>query len=207
MSTLPISVERARSLYANKGGAHDFDHVLRVFRLAERIGKEENADWRVLGTAALLHDIGESAGRERHHLVGADIAASLLEGEPTAFVAAVRHAIMAHRFRAGPAPETIEARCLSDADKLDAIGAIGVARAFAYAGSHGEPIWTVPIPIVEQQPLPEVPAYTPVHEFVFKLRRIREQLYTDAARKIADERHQFMVDFFRRLDAEVLGLL
>ena len=129
-----ITVDFARTLYENGGGGHDFDHVLRVTALAERIAAAEGADGAVVRTAALLHDIGESEGREDHHLRGAARARALLQGQPEPFVEAVAHAIEAHRFRAEPAPTTLEAQVLSDADKLDAIGAIGVARAIRLRG-------------------------------------------------------------------------
>ena len=104
---------------------------------------------------------------------------------------------------------------LSDADKLDAIGAIGVARAFAYAGSHGTALWRRPWREIAgatggtgdavSQPDALGEGYTPVHEFVYKLDRIPERLYTAAARAIAAERQAFMRAFFDRLDAEARG--
>ncbi len=208
----PITAEFARILYENGGGGHDFDHVLRVTALAERIAAAEGADVRIVRTAALLHDIGESEGREDHHLRGAAQARSILQGQPAAFVEAVAHAIEAHRFRADPAPATLEAQVLSDADKLDAIGAIGVARAYAYAGAHDAALW--------KRPWREIAAgqgdavrspddlggdYTPVHEFIYKLDRIPARLYTVTARAIAVERQQFMRAFFERLDEEATG--
>jgi uncharacterized protein len=207
-----MTVDSARSLYENGGGGHDFDHVLRVTALAERIAAAEGADVRVVRTAALLHDIGEREGREDHHLRGAAKARALLQGEPGAFVNAVAHAIEAHRFRAEPAPATLEAQVLSDADKLDAIGAIGVARAYAYAGAHGTALWKLPWEAIASSKGDAVRSpdalggdYTPVHEFVYKLDRIPDRLYTATARPIAAERQQFMRAFFDRLDAEATG--
>src|SRR5512133_2972737 len=140
----PISVEAARRLYEGGAGGHDFDHVLRVLNLALRIGEAEGADLAVVRTAALLHDVAESQDREAHHLLGAQRARELLSEQPAGFVEAVAHAIASHRFRADPAPHTLEAQVLSDADKLDAIGAIGIGRAFAYAGAHGSALWRAP---------------------------------------------------------------
>ncbi len=212
MNANEIQIDFARALYENGGGGHDFDHVLRVTALAEHIAAAEGADVAIVRTAALLHDIGESQDRERHHLIGAARARELLQGQPAAFVEAVSHAIEAHRFRADPAPHTLEAQCLSDADKLDAIGAIGVARAFAYAGSHGTSLWksswrTIAAAGGDARHAPSAlgDAYTPVHEFVYKLDRIPGQLYTAAARVIAAERQAFMQAFFDRLDAEAQG--
>jgi uncharacterized protein len=138
------------------------------------------------------------------------MAREILAGQPEAFVAAVSHAIEAHRFRAEPAPRTLEAQVVSDADKLEAIGAVGVARAFAYAGERGTALWRRPWREIAggagdaiASPAALGSDYTPVHEFVFKLDRIPEQLHTATARAIAEERRAFMRVFFDRLDAEI----
>jgi len=112
-------------------------------------------------------------------------------------------AIASHRFRSGPPPATPEARALFDADKLDAMGAIGVARAFARAGAHGQRLWVPPDVAAAQGD--GTPDHTPVHEFVVKLSRLREVMTTATGRAIAEERHAFMEAFFARLEAEVRG--
>lgn len=207
-----LTASAARALYEKGGGGHDFDHVLRVTALAERIAGAEGADLDVVRTAALLHDVGETLGREDHHLVGALMARDLLRKAPPAFVDAVAHAVEAHRFRAAPAPLTLEAQCLSDADKLDAIGAIGIARAYAFAGAHGTALWKQPWPTIAAEGGDARQAsnalgadYTPVHEFVYKLSLIPERLFTPTARAIAVERRAFMTVFFDRLDEEISG--
>ena len=215
MSESPISVDVARALYESSGGAHDFDHVRRVVALAEQIAVAEGADLAIVRTAALLHDVGlaASGGRGDHHLRGADLARSLLSGEPGGFVEAVAHAIAAHRFRAEPEPRTLEAQVLSDADKLDAIGAIGVARVFAYAGAQDTPLWRRPWQEIQMQANRLDPGspegrrlYTPVHEFVYKLDDIPRRLYTPTARTLAVRRHAFMQAFFTQLDNEMAAL-
>jgi uncharacterized protein len=122
-------------------------------------------------------------------------------------VANVVHCIEAHRFRdQSVQPQSIEAKCLYDADKLDSIGAIGIGRAFAYAGAHGSRLWTEPstaVPTVDAKP--QGNRYTPVHEYVYKLRRILATLHTESARSIGAERHRYMITFFDRLDAEMQG--
>ena len=121
---------------------------------------------------------------------------------------AVVHAIAAHRFRTGPEPATCEAKALFDADKLDAIGAVGVARAFAYGGAHGQRLWA-PIDTVNVARWAaegdHAQEHTPVHEFVVKLSRLKGRLFTSTGRLIAEERHAYMVGFFERFDAEVRG--
>lgn len=200
-----ISIEQARALYDGADASHAFDHVLRVWALAERIARAEGADLEIVRTAVLLHDVARA--QPDHHLLGAEQARAVLQGHPAERVEAVCHAIAAHRFRKGPAPATLEARCLFDADKLDAIGAIGVARAVAFSATHGHRLWVEPLSAIDpDRPPPAGADYTPSHEFVYKLARLQSILTTETARRIAAGRHQVMVEFFQRLDAEVTGL-
>jgi uncharacterized protein len=198
---LPITVEEARSLYDHVADTtHRFDHVLRVYKLAETIGLAEGADARVLLTACLLHDVSrgaEDAGEVSDHAEdGARQARHLLQKEPVGFADAVADAIASHRFRASnPAPATLEAQILFDADKLDAIGAVGIARAFTYGGTNGQPLWTSA----------DSERHSPAKEFAVKLKKLQGMLFTPTARSIAVERHAFMVGFFERLRAEIQG--
>jgi uncharacterized protein len=203
-----ITIEQARRYYEGADAIHDFDHVQRVLALAERLAREEGADLEIVRTATLLHDVARGHGDRLaadHAHAGADFARELLAGHPAEKVEAVAHAIAAHRFRTGPAPQTLEAQVLHDADKLDAIGAIGVARAFAFGGYEGQRLWAdVPPGYSESQDTRH--EHTPVHEFQIKLSKIKDRLLTPSARKLAEERHAFMVAFFEQLDREVRGL-
>ncbi|MBN1483962.1 MAG: HD domain-containing protein [Chloroflexia bacterium] len=204
-------VERARALYEQADAAHDFDHVLRVLALVERIGPAEGANMRVLRAATLLHDVArgqEDRGGEDHALAGAARARQLLPrwGYLEEETAAAAEAIACHRFRNDHPPQTIEQRVLYDADKIDAIGAIGIARAFAYAGRTGQRLWTpVPTDAVAKR-LVEPSQHSPSIEFFVKLRHVADSLYTSTARALARERHAFVVAFFERLEKEVRGL-
>ena len=198
-----IGVEQAHALYSTGDAAHDFDHVLRVTALAVHIAQAESANVEIVRTAALLHDIGLDNGRVRHEETAAERARGILAGQPPEKVEAVAQAIRSHRFRAGPPPQTLEAKCLFDADKLDAIGAIGVARVFAYGGAAGQRLWAeVPEGYDEHLASSE---HTPVHEFAVKLAKIKDRLTTETGRRIGQERHDFMAAFFARLEAEVKG--
>ena len=204
-----ITVEKAREYYEGADAIHDFDHVQRVLATAERLAREESADWEIVRTATLLHDVARGHGdrmAEDHARAGAEIARQLLSGHPAEKVEAVAHAIAAHRFRAGPAPQTIEAKVLHDADKLDAIGAIGVARAFAFGGLEGQRLWA-DVPPGYQESQATRHEHTPVHEFHMKLSKIKDRLLTPSARKLAAERHAFMMAYFEQLDQEVHGLV
>lgn len=204
-----LSTEAARALYTGGDAAHDFDHVLRVSRLADRIAEAEGADRTVVQLAALLHDLPvETDGNQRaaHHLRSAQRARDLLldRGLPPPLVEQVVHCIEAHRYRDRTVlPSSLEARCLYDADKLDSIGAIGVARAFAYAGAHGSRLWTRPAAqIGASENDRTTPDYTPVHEYVFKLQKLLDSLYTESARLLGARRQRVMAAFFAQLDAE-----
>jgi uncharacterized protein len=205
-----ISVDEARRYYPPPADpAHDFDHVLRVTALAERIARAEGADVEVVRAAALLHDIarGDSSGRD-HAEVAVERVYLILAHQPPEKVEAVVQAIRQHRFRAGPAPDTLEARCLFDADKLDSIGAIGVARAFAYSGVIGQRLWDEIAPDYAErfESGASRPAeHTAHHEFAVKLSRLRDRMTTDAGRAIAEERHAMMAAFFDRLAREMRG--
>jgi uncharacterized protein len=211
-----ITVEEARSHYSGEDAAHDFEHVLRVLRLAERIGRAEGADMEILRAAVLLHDIArveEDSGGPCHALQGANRAREILAQHPKEKVEAVAEAIATHRFRSVRAPDTLEAKVLYDADKLDAIGAIGVARAYAIAGRHGQRLWSEVRSSLAQRSMAQARSdiantwHTPVHEYVFKLSRLKDALFTATARKIAADRHAYMAQFFRRLEREVAGEL
>ncbi len=206
-----ITIEQAQAFYKDADPIHGFDHVLRVLALAERLAKMEGADLEVVRTAALLHDIARSedgglileANTETDHAVlAARQARRILAGEDPAFIEAVAHAIEAHRFRNAIEPQTLEAKVLFDADKLDAIGAVGVARAFAYGAVLNLPLWGE---VSEgYRPGGDEP-HSPHHEFHIKLKTIKDRLYTASGRRLAESRHQFMAAFFDEMAAEVRG--
>lgn len=131
---------------------HDKFHVDRVCRLAVRIAEEEKADLDVVRASVLLHDIAramEDEGRiEDHAVEGAKMAREVLEevGFPEEKIEKVVHCIQVHRFRKGVETETLEGKILQDADRLDIIGAIGLARVFARGGWGNKPIYDPSIP-------------------------------------------------------------
>ena len=212
-----ITFETARSWYPQEDAVHGFDHILRVYYMAERLAHAESADLEIVRFAALLHDArfpGNSHfehqdTRRAHHLESADFARQVLQQEALAEdrIEAVLHCIRAHRFRDDrEQPQTLEAQVLFDADKLDAIGAIGVARAVAYAAQHGQPAFSEPSAQFfltgELQPGEPHSAY---HEYVFKLSHLKARLFTHAARQIAAERDAYMTAFFEHLRLEVIA--
>lgn len=201
---------QARQLFLEAAGSHDWDHTLRVAALCDRIGRIEKADLTVLRLAAYLHDIGRchqdrSSGAQCHAKEGARMAAAILAEVPLSDSAKqnIIHCIRSHRFRENHAPETPEARVLFDADKLDAIGAVGVARAYLFAGEVGACLHNPDIDVTA------APAYsendTGYREYLVKLRHIHTRMLTAEGRRLAAERHAFMVDFFDRFLGEIQG--
>ncbi len=207
------TIQQARAWYADSDPVHDFEHILRVYHMAERLGPPAGADLRILRAAALLHDAEGatpgSAERTSHHLASADFAAHILaqEGWSEADITAVQHCIRAHRFRGtGEGPQTPEARTLFDADKLDVLGAIGVARVVAYAALNGQPVYAKPSAQFLESGVKEPgEPHSAYHEFLFKLIKIKERLFSPAAREIAAEREAYLDGFFTRLAAEMDG--
>ncbi len=208
-----LTLEQAREWYAGADLVHDFEHVERVYRMAERLARAEGADWEIVRAAALLHDVeGTTPGadsRADHHFSSAEFAGHVLEKEgwPLERIAAVQHCIRAHRFRDNrEPPQTIEAKCLFDADKLDVLGAIGVARTIAYATLAGEPVYAEPSQrFVESGEKEPGEPHSSYHEFLFKLSKIKDRLFTETARAIAVERHEYIAGYYERLKAEMAG--
>lgn len=202
--------QEARRRMRDARESHGWDHVLRVRTLALRIAGEEGAREDVVEAAALLHDVGrraeeESGGRLCHAASGARESERVLEevGAGEELVDAVSHCVAAHRFRGAQRPESLEARVLFDADKLDAIGAVGLGRAFLFAGEVGARLHN---PEADPQRRPERGREdSALREFLVKLRHVKDGLHTGAGRRIAAGRHAFMEAFFERLEAEVRG--
>jgi len=200
----------ARSFFKNARGSHDWEHTRRVCNLCERIGPAENADMTVLRIAALLHDIGRADqdrvnGRVCHARKGAELAGPVLRNLPLSAdqKANVRHCVRAHRFRGDQRPETLEARVLFDADKMDAIGAVGVARAYLFAGEIGARLHNPDVDVERTEPYSIDD--TGYREFKVKLIGIKDRMLTPAGRRMAEERHAFMTAFFDRFLAEYSG--
>ena len=195
------SIDQARGYYPDDDPVHGFSHILRVYRLCEQIGSKENADLRILRAAALLHDVeGDVDLRQGHHVAAADFAEKVLrdEGWEESDIQAVAHCIRAHRFRnEDENPTTLEAMILYDADKLDAIGAVGVARAVGYAVRAGMDVYATPSSqYLATGELEEGESQTVAHEYLYKLRHIKDRLYTKTGRLMAEAKHDLMVNFF-----------
>ena len=213
----PEIKEASRKVFENAPPTHDFSHTMRVLTMCIHIGKDEHADLEILEAAALLHDIArEEADRNGtcHAKLSAEKALPVLETSsfPNDKIPQVIHCIATHRFRSDKPPLSLEAKILFDADKLDALGAIGICRAYAYCGENGQRLYN-PFTIddiknpssTRPKRITDHSSHTPIIEFRKKLVHLKDRLFTDCAKAIADERHKFMVDFFLRLYDEING--
>lgn len=198
--------------------AHNLDHVLRVYNLCMFLSKyEENVDLEVLIPAVLLHDIArvkeskDKSGEIDHAILGSEMAEDILRNlkYEEDKIEKIKHCIITHRFRTDNRPKTIEAKILFDADKLDALGSIGIARCFMLAGQFGQSL-SVKNPIdtntSDNGRLKDVSKHSPFIEYEVKFKKIPEKLHTKKAKEIGIERLKFMDDFFKRLDLEIEGI-
>ena len=205
--------ERVRLELGGAPGCHDFTHTLRVLKNAERIAAEESGcDTEAVRFGALLHDVarpGElaSGGKLCHAALGADKARRILEEEgcmDEAFIRHVSEIVRTHRYRGNLKPVTLEARIVYDADKLDSLGAFGVARAFHFAGRIGACLHnSEEVALASESYSSQDSAY---REYLVKLRGLPDHLLTDPARRLAADRAEFMRAFFDRLNEEQEGL-
>jgi uncharacterized protein len=175
-----------QAMTRSDAGAHAYDHVKRVFSLAMRIGTILEANLRVLGAAALLHDVGRAKEEETgvsHSIVSGEMSVEILEevGFTQDEIQSVRDVIRTHRFSEGLTPTSLEGEILSDADKLDALGAIGVFRAIAQAATTG------------------VGAEGFLRHADEKLLKLNQMMYTEEGKKIAQARHAVLSDFVAEL--------
>ena len=193
---------------ASGSSCHDFDHTLRVINNARKLLENSVADREIVLLAALLHDIArpeeeKSKGKLCHAKLGAEIAPAMLKkaGFPEDISVQVAGAIATHRFRRGGAPQSIEAKILFDADKLDSLGAVGIGRAFIFAGKNDARVHNTREEALNNPPYSrEDTAY---REFLVKLQKIPARLFTPYAKKIALSRVAFMENFFDTLDQEM----
>lgn len=196
----------AEAALQNAPVSHDFSHVLRVMENAERIAEAEGANVLVCRVAALLHElVNLPKSHPESHLSG-DLAAVEVERVLTsrsvdpAFASAVASCVRDHAFSKGVVPELVEAKILQDADRLDAIGAIGVARCMATAAEMKSRFYSPDDPFAKARELDDR-AYALDH-FAKKLFRIPERLHTATARALAAERLVFMRSFVDALASE-----
>lgn len=199
-----IEQEMAEWIGTDSSG-HDLDHARRVFTIGVRLAEQKNADVDIVGAAALTHDIHRSMGADGeyvHPRESLSAVESVLEATsfPEEKGSSVLHCVEVHEeyeFEGDENPaETMEARIVQDADNLDAIGAVGIARNFAFTGVIGNRLWA---PATEEN--------SGLGHFTDKLFHLKSEMNTDEARAIAEGRHQFLEEFSGRFKKEWVGEL
>ena len=181
------AIEYIEALFAKNAGGHDAAHSIRVYRNAVEIAsKEAPCDMTVVSLAAILHDADDHKlfDTENNENARAFLKTSGIPDETIDEICRVINAVSFSRNR-GKKPQTLEGQIVQDADRLDALGAVGIARTFAYGGEHGRSM--------EES----------VQHFYDKLLLIKEELGTDTAREMAEKRHAFLESFLLELKEEL----
>lgn len=194
---------------AGESSGHDWYHIARVRRLAVRLAEAEGAEREIVELAALVHDIADWKFTDGDETVGPREARALLarEGADAETIDRVAEIVATISFKgAGIATpmRTLEGQCVQDADRLDAIGAIGVARCFAYGGFRGRPLHdpNVPPTLHDSAEAYRTSVGGSLNHFHEKLFLLKDRMNTTAGRRIAERRHRFMQDFVARFLAE-----
>jgi uncharacterized protein len=203
---------------------HNIDHVMRVYNICINLAKRRKIDREVLEAATLLHDIGgdkelaDISGKTDHAVESAKMAKPILEklGYSDDKILKIQDCIISHRYKTNNKPKSLEAKLLFDADKLDALGAIGIARSFVWVGRNNASIYKkVNINKYARENLcgkisgriQDKSKHSPQIEYEIKVKHLAKKLYTKEGKIIARERSKFYKDFLNRLEKEINGKL
>jgi uncharacterized protein len=201
-----------RQVLAGEGTGHDWWHVERVWRVARRIAQQEQVDLFVVDLAALLHDIADWKFHGGDESAGTRAARAWLEfmgvdQDTVGHVCGIVHDLSFRGANVAASMGSREGMVVQDADRLDALGAIGIARAFAYGGFRNRPLYD---PGIQPQLHDSFEAYkrsegTTINHFYEKLVLLKDRMHTPTGRQLAEERHQFMLDFLQHFFDEWEG--
>ena len=202
-----IFSEKIKSVLGCMDPAHDLAHVKRVVAIAKKLAHESNAKIEVITPAAWLHDLvnlpkDHPDRKKASELAGQEALVFLKDVHyPEIYFQEIYHAIHAHSFSAGIRPETIEAQIVQDADRLDALGAIGLARLFSISTQLGRPFYDLNDPFALKRPLDD--KNFGIDHIYIKLQKISQTMNTNAAKIEAARRFRFIEDFLDELKKEV----
>jgi len=204
-----------RDMFQSESSGHDLAHLKRVHNLAMTLQAKEGGERLVIGTAAFLHDVHRAIGKEAGHFVSPEDSLpkieELLEGLGLSDKQKehILHCVKFHEEYSfsenGKTVEDIETLIVQDADNLDAIGAIGVGRTFAYGGAHGVSMWEPDIAFDREKYEENIDDPSTVHHFYSKLFRLKDNMHTETAKQMADSRHKYMEGFLEEFFAEWKG--
>jgi uncharacterized protein len=205
------TASHVRTVLSGDGTGHDWWHVYRVWKMAQRIGQAENADLLVVELAALLHDIADWKLHDGDSSVGPKMAREWLEslGPDPGIVNRVCHIVANISFKGAAVEQptlSLEGQVVQDADRLDAMGAIGIARAFAFGGAKGRAIYDPAVePTDHRTPETYLKGSHTINHFHEKLLLLKDRMNTATGRAMAEERHKFTEEYLRRFFEEWEG--
>ncbi|MBW7870974.1 MAG: HD domain-containing protein [Flavobacteriia bacterium] len=185
---LKAAENHIKQLFSGEGTGHDYFHIERVVVNSKKIAENENSDLFLVELAARLHDLGDyklNDGKDRSEEQITEFLKT--QNADSELISKMVEIVSQVSFSKGEKAVSIEAQIVQDADRLDAMGAIGIARCFAYGGKKEREIWN-----------PENPADTSLQHFYDKLLKLKELMNTQTGRKMAEERHQFLEEFLKR---------
>lgn len=208
-SQILVTAEHIKDRFSGESTGHDWWHIARVWKMARRIGEEESADLFVVELAALLHDIADWKFHDGDEAAGPREARAWMEKlgveeQTTAHVCEIIHELSFKGAGVITTMKTTEGMVVQDADRLDALGAIGIARAFAYGGHKGRELYNPDIPPTHHATFEQYKTSTgtTINHFHEKLLLLKDRMNTNAGRRIAGERHAYMEEFVRRFEVE-----
>jgi len=206
MTIIEILQKQVRQRMKNDS-AHDFDHIMRVYKNAEKICKKEKANQKLVLSAALLHDVISYPKSDKRAKLSSQRSAKEAEKILNKLdysieeIKVISDAIRDHSFSRGKTPKTLEGQILQDADRLDAIGAIGIARVFAVAGSEKRPFYNTDDPFCKIR-IPDDMVWT-IDHFYKKLLKLESLMNTKSAKMEAKKRTQVLEIFLTDLKREI----
>ncbi|QDK45042.1 hydrolase [Bdellovibrio sp. ZAP7] len=198
---------KARVLYPSSDPAHDFLHIQRVVNTAKSLCEAEHGLWEVVMPAAFFHDfINVPKGDPRRPYASALSAEAAVEylksvDYPEQYLEDIRHAIEAHSYSANIKPTTLEAKIVQDADRLDSLGAIGIARCFATSSLMSRPFYSEEDPWAEKRDLDD--KNYGIDHFYQKLFKLMDHLNTETAKKEAEHRVAFIKSYLAQIKREI----
>lgn len=205
------TIEYVKEVFATDFSGHDFFHTMRVYQTATKIAMEEKADLQIVQLAALLHDVDDrKLSPETCENKDWAVAYMRSQGLSEDTIVRVKDIIGEVSFMGTDSvePKSLEGKCVQDADRLDALGAMGIARAFAYGGNHNRVMYDPEIPPTMNMSKEEYQNHvsTTVNHFYEKLFLLKDMMNTESAKRIAGHREQYMREYIDEFLAEWNGI-